>query len=118
MTVTIKELTHEAHKNSAAHGWWDGEDETDPVIVSSKIALMHSELSEALEEVRNGKFETYFNAESKRPNKPEGLPAELADTVIRIMDLCGALNIDLEKEILRKMEYNLSRSHKHGGKAI
>jgi NTP pyrophosphatase (non-canonical NTP hydrolase) len=39
---------------------------------------------------------------------------ELADAVIRIADLCGYLNIDLESHIKAKMRYNETRPHKHG----
>ena len=46
-------------------------------------------------------------------NKPCGIPSELADVVIRVLDFCGGKNIDLEKIILEKMEYNESRPYKH-----
>jgi hypothetical protein len=46
--------------------------------------------------------------------KPEGLVVELADAVIRCMDLCGALGLDLEEAIRAKHEYNLSRPYRHG----
>jgi hypothetical protein len=42
---------------------------------------------------------------------------ELADTCIRIFDLCGSMNLNLEKAILEKMEYNKTREYKHGGKS-
>ena len=45
-----------------------------------------------------------------------GIPSELADVVIRIFDFCGGNDIDLEKVILEKMEYNETRPYKHGKK--
>lgn len=110
--MTISELTKEVHDNAVSHGWWQGE----PRTFGELIALCHSELSEALEEYRAGRApqEIYY------PDgpKPEGIPSELADVVIRIMDMCGRYGIDLETAILEKHEYNKTRPYRHGGKVI
>lgn len=78
------------------------------------VVLMYTELSEAFEEYRNGKSitETYFS----QNNKPEGIPSELADVVIRIASFCGEYGIDLNSIIEQKMNFNLTRPKKHGGK--
>lgn len=104
--MTISSLTETAHKAAARKGFWD----TEPSI-GEKIALIHSELSEALEEVRAGHApnETYFV-----DGKPEGLPVELADVVIRVADLCGNFDIDLDRAIVEKLNYNARRPAKHG----
>ena len=46
----------------------------------------------------------------------EGAPSELADIVIRVMDLCEHYGIDLEKVMEEKHKYNMERPYKHGGK--
>lgn len=104
--MTINELVSRAHENAVRHGFWDK-----PPEFGTAIALIHSELSEALEEHREGK-----NAYYVENGKPEGYAVELADAVIRIADLCGALGIDLEEVIAKKMGYNESRPYRHGKK--
>lgn len=113
----INKLVKEVHINAKEHGWWEKERS-----FGELIALCHSELSEALEEHRKGMEpnETYLSvyADNIDLSKPEGIPSELADTVIRIMDMCGYYGIDLEAAIKEKMEYNRTRPYKHGGKVI
>lgn len=107
--MKINQLVKEAHETAKSKGWWD-EDSS----FGELIALCHTELSEALEEDRKGCMKTniYYDEEGK----PCGTPIELADTVIRIADMCGWYGIDLERAIEVKMEYNTTRSYKHGGK--
>lgn len=104
--LTLNGLVKTAHKAAADKGFWD----TTPNL-GEKIALIHSELSEALEEVRAGHApdEVY-----EVDGKPEGLPIELADAVIRIADLCGYCNIDLDHAVRAKLTYNARRGRKHG----
>lgn len=118
----INELTDLCYSNSRAHGFWDDESAgvrentvmtTHQKIksVPEKLALIHSEVSEALEAYRDKQMDTEVNRES---GKPEGFPSELADIVIRVCDLAGALGIDLGDEIAMKVRYNISRPRKHG----
>ncbi|MBU9711089.1 MazG nucleotide pyrophosphohydrolase domain-containing protein [Evansella tamaricis] len=94
----INKLCKEAHEIAISKGWYD-----EPIETGTKIALIHSEVSEALEADRKGDKENFVE--------------ELADVCIRVFDLCGSQDIDLEKAILTKMEKNRGRSYKHGGKA-
>lgn len=99
------------------------------------ISLVHSELSEALEEFRNHKDlnEVYYTknavdeagvkyqivCDKSTPGaKPEGIPVELADAVLRITHFCGEHNIDLAGALREKFLFNKTRPQKHGNKKI
>lgn len=113
--MTINEMRDQAYQNSVDKGFHDhGVDAT----VGDRLMLMVSELAEALEEYRKGyePDEIYYHPSC--PDKPEGVPIELADCVIRIGDFCGKYGIDLEKAIKMKIAYNASRPKMHGGKRL
>jgi NTP pyrophosphatase (non-canonical NTP hydrolase) len=112
--LTVASLVHSAHAAARAKGWHDGTDPANPHTLLAWMALGHSEFSEAVEDIRKGNLAETFR---EGDGKPEGLPSELADVVIRVADTCGAIGIDLEGAIRRKMAYNATRSHRHGGKA-
>jgi len=94
----INDYIAECHRIAKEKGWWENERNDGELI-----ALMHSELSEALEAMRNH-------------GKKEELAEELADCCIRIFDYCGSRNIDLETSLLKKIEYNKTRPYRHGKK--
>lgn len=108
----LKDMQDEISIIAREHGW------TEERTFGDLIALCHSELSEALEEyrVRAGTpecYQTYFNG-----NKPEGIPIEFADVIIRLLNMCTFYDIDIEEAIKVKTEFNRTRPWKHGGKAI
>jgi len=116
--MDMGKLQRESHQVAKDHGWWDKVSED---IIPAKIALMHSELSEALEEYRTNHMDVYYptwSEDSDGPDKPEGFGVELADAIIRIFDLAEWLDISMEDLVDEKMLYNKSRSYRHGGKKV
>lgn len=90
------------------------------VTFGDRIALIHTEVSEAMEAYRSGGLEGVKSnlPRASKTEKPEGVPSELADIVIRVADMCGVYGIDLEAAIKEKLEYNKTRPYMHGGKRL
>lgn len=108
---------YDIHENAKAHGWYDGVDgfhQLPPDFIPSKLALIHAEISEALEAYRTKGCDTRGTS---RPGE-HGLCEELADAVLRIFDLAEFLGLDIIGMIAAKHAYNRSRPHKHGGKLV
>lgn len=110
--MDMNKLQTEIHGLANEKGWWEHGDGPDQL--AAKLALVHSEVSEALECLRNEEM----TAHTKISGKPDGWPTELADIVIRVLDLAEVTGVDLGAEIQRKHEYNKSRPYRHGGKAL
>ena len=89
--------------NAVKHGFWD-----DARNDGESIALVHSELSEALEAMRQG------NPSSDKIIEFSAVEEELADAVIRIMDYAMGKDLDIAGAIIAKLEYNKSREFMHG----
>ena len=112
MSMTIQKLIIDSHKTSISKGWWENPNRN----IGELLALIHSEISEALEVYREQGNDGLKKTWTEDDGKPEGFTIELADAVIRIADLCGALGLELEEALETKMEYNRSRPRRHGGK--
>lgn len=102
---------------------------------TARMALIMTEASEAIDETRAGRAadETYYSGgigysvdgdidegeatdANGNPRKPEGVPSEIADVVIRSFDFAHEAGFDLADIIFEKLAYNATRAHKHGRK--
>lgn len=116
--MTIRELQKQVHETAIGAGWYDGElGEKSESRIASMLCLIHSEVSEALEDLRHNRMELEGDASSGRL-KPVGFPSELADIIVRVLDLAEWLGIDMEQAIQDKASFNSRRDYKHGGKAL
>jgi hypothetical protein len=86
-----------------------------------ECALMHSEISEALEAYRDWGFDDVTLSPDESPenlSKPEGVGSEFADLLIRLLHYSTTHGFDLEAEYERKMAYNHTRAYRHGGRKL
>ena len=122
--MKIQETANAAYKNAVSKGFYDPSPSTE-----SRLLLIHSEVSEACEAIRknhysqrgdvnavldvvdNATFKEYFEHSIKN-----SFEDEIADVIIRCLDLTAAMGIDIEAHIAAKMRYNSMRPHKHGKK--
>jgi NTP pyrophosphatase (non-canonical NTP hydrolase) len=120
---TIEDWTRAIAQNNRDKGWRDervfgtqtvGARE-EARFVGAQLMLIVTEVAEACEDVREGNYAPSTNSQN---GKPEGLPSELADIVIRTLDLADMLGIDLSAAMAEKHSYNLGRAHRHGGKLL
>lgn len=122
IAAILTAISHGIHQMNIEAGWWDdlrtGESRLgDGLFVASKLLLVHSEISEATEAHRKGLMD------DKLPHR-SGMEVELADAMIRIFDIAGAMGFDIGAATVEKIAYNQSRADhkvenrtKEGGKA-
>lgn len=110
--MTLQEQVRDVN---TANGWRVAPPHT-VAYATSLLALITTEVAEAIEEIRNGNSPDY--AYTSEGGKPEGVPSELADIVIRAYDTADIFGINLDDHIKVKLAYNGSRTTRHGGKII
>ncbi len=107
--MNINEIGKDCVKIAKDHGWIPKEEidsiEEDKYYLATKVALIHSEVSEMLE--------------AMRVNDWDNLVEEGIDVIIRTFEFLSCLkDVDIEKELFKKMEINRNRSFRHGGKLL
>ncbi len=93
--LTLNEMSELCHAIAVEKGFWDQKRN-----IGEALMLIVTELAEAME--------------SHRVQDDANFKEELADTFIRLFDLCGGLKVDIEEEIAKKTEKNKARPYKHG----
>jgi len=130
MASFIEYYKEAIHKNAEEKGFWEA-----PINIPEKLMLVVSELSEALEALREENYcDPLFVKETYEKTVPTSFMApqyemshfekyiknkfedEIADAFIRLLDICHHMNIDIEKQIAIKHRYNTLREYKHGKK--
>jgi len=126
-TPSLTTLANTIHKGNVKRGFYD-----DPKEVGTVLMLIVTELAEAMESYRSNnsiasdRMETLeWDSKEDEPFTTEDINQfklvvkdtfedEIADTIIRLFDLCGWMNIDIHKHIMLKLKYNDTRPYKHG----
>lgn len=119
----INKLSAEIYANAKEKGFYeDGKANN----IGERLCLIHSEVSEALEADRKNKHCHYDILKANQLNDPESFKYifkenikdtfedEIADVMIRCMDMAAHLGFDMEQHILAKMRYNSMREKMHG----
>lgn len=115
--IVLNELRDMMHSRASKAGWWsDAVFANSKYVIPTKLCLIHSEISEAMEGYRKDLMD------DKLPNR-KMIECELADAMIRIFDLAGKLNLDIGGAVMEKSAYNMRRKdhkqeerEKDGGK--
>lgn len=117
---SLNDLAASIHETAKRKGWWPGDEKRN---FGELIALVHSELSEALEAYRTDeplfhvpkRFAYMGKPQTQDSLKPEGVGVELVDAVIRILDILAWHGADIDHIMDVKLAYNKTRPHRHGG---
>ena len=114
--MNLNELRDQAHNNAKARGFYDKGQPS----VGDFCANLHGEVSELWEAHRHDQLEAPCDKATAMILAGcvplSCAQEELADIIIRALDMAGALGIDLDEAVCQKMKFNATRSYRHGGK--
>ena len=116
----LREYQKEIAETNRANGWYDSDRS-----FGEDVALLHSEVSEMLEDYRDYGLEDQTKPGTETHpvtgevvSKPKGVGSEAADVLVRLLDTCERYGIDLDFEMERKLRYNALRGYRHGNKLL
>lgn len=124
----LNQLANEVHAVVAEKGFWPDSieiSEQDGTVIRrvpcrsmlELLCLVHTEVSEAAEAWREGQHAMGYERDAREGvAKPTGVPSELADIIIRVLDISAAFGIDIGDAVDQKMAYNRTRPYRHGDK--
>ena len=110
----INDIAEDVYKVAASKGFWSIDEVSDFALIPIKLALIGDEVSEALRahrDVYDDSEESF--ATNMTEMQEDDFTEELADIVIRTMDLAAALDLNLGQAIINKIEKNRDRPNKH-----
>lgn len=117
MHEVFRRMEEEVFRLNSSKGWFDEER-----TVGDMVALLHAEVSEILEAYRDygmkdgtkPPYRAGMDPNTERPAKPEGVAVEMADVLIRLLDMAKRWDIDIVSAFDEKMKYNWTRPYRHG----
>lgn len=145
MTNTLAELEQQVYEVNEVNGWFE-EDRTvgeDIALLHSEVSeMLEAYRDHGLADYSTVKYDNLTQASDRAVEiigrmhheqatdeeifylaaeglaKPEGFGSEAADVLIRLLDTCRRRGVNLEYEVQRKLAYNATRGHRHGGKRL
>jgi hypothetical protein len=110
---SLNDLAASIHDLNVEKGWHD-----EPRSCGDFCALIHTEVSEVLEHFREHGYANVKALDFDAKGKPVGIPIELADIIIRVLDYAAHIGAPVGEAVFVKYLYNRTRPHRHGGKHL
>lgn len=112
LKVWLNRFRDEIHALAKSKHWHDEDASNDRAYLARSTANLHAEISELWESYRNGKL----NSQCDKPIPLTFMEEEMADVLIRLLDMAARLKVDIGSAAVVKHEFNKTRPDRHGGK--